>query len=295
MSKQREYAFFLSFSSFIGTFFFLGVYFDLYRTIWLSILIGAVLVWVFLHLLIRSDVAFPNHPLVLRFLAMISIAYGGFSLYAFFAFCQEAVFPGNSFLFFPICFLTFTMFGAENQIHTLERTSKFTSAVVTLFLVLVIISMTQKLWDEKEYVADTWQALFVFHESDFGVQTVIVSLILLSQALVLLTVLEVPEDSVPFLRSISRALIPASLFSALLHLISVLSLGAFSFEFLTYPIYDMLSLPGYAEYLDRTELLMLIIALFCESVKTIAFFRAGRRLFTAPAKRLPKKEKIHTA
>ncbi|MBQ6949110.1 MAG: hypothetical protein IJN41_05430 [Firmicutes bacterium] len=282
-TKQREYAFYLSFSSFIGTFFFLGIYLELLRTLWLSLLVGALIVWLFLTLLIHrstSPVISSNSvSAVQRLLALAAIAYGGFALCGFFFFCQQCIFPQQGFWFFPVCFIAITGIGAFSQIHTLERTAKFTSAAVWILLLLTMISMVQKLWSEKDFIRKTWSDLFAFETAPFLRETAIVTVILFLQALVLITVLECSNDRTAFLRSIRRALLPSVLLSSLLHLISVLALGAVSFEHLTWPIYDMLSLPGYADYLDRTELLMLLISLFCESVKSIVFFRAGRGLF----------------
>ena len=296
-NTQNEYAYFLSFSSFIGTFFFLGVYLELLHTLWLSLLLAGILLWLVLTLFLQLGRKNPSSllktPLVRRPLALAAIAYGGFSLCGFFFFCQQCIFPSQGFWFFPVCFLGITTLGGFGRIHTLERTAKFTTAII--LLLLTAVSMVQKLWSETAFLKATWMDLFRFDSRYFLLETGFVFVILLVQALILILVLEQPKEITFFLCSIRKALIPSVLCSSLLHLIAVLALGTHTFEHLTWPIYDMLSLPGYAEYLDRTELLMLLICLFCESVKTIAFFRAGRGLFAPSAKRLPKKEKIHTA
>ena len=298
-NTQNEYAYFLSFSSFIGTFFFLGVYLELLRTLWLSLLLAGILVWIVLTLLLRLSRKTPSFPLktsfVRRPLALAAIVYGGFSLCGFFFFCQQCIFPSQSFWFFPVCFLGITTLGGLGRIHTLERTAKFTTAIIGILLLLTAISMVQKLWSETAFLKATWMDLFRFDSRYFLLETGFVFVILLVQALILILVLEQPKEITFFLCSIRKALIPSVLCSSLLHLIAVLALGTHTFEHLTWPIYDMLSLPGYAEYLDRTELLMLLICLFCESVKTIAFFRAGRGLFAPSVKRLPQKDEIHTA
>ncbi|MBR7148337.1 MAG: hypothetical protein IKD13_05855 [Firmicutes bacterium] len=280
---QNEYAYFLSFSSFIGTFFFLGVYLELLHTLWLSLLLAGILLWLVLTLFLQLGRKNPSSlrktPLVRRPLALAAIAYGGFSLCGFFFFCQQCIFPSQGFWFFPVCFLGITTLGGFGRIHTLERTAKFTTAIIGILLLLTAVSMVQKLWSETAFLKATWMDLFRFDSRYFLLETGLVFVILLVQALILILVLEQPKEITFFLCSIRKALIPSVLCSSLLHLIAVLALGTHTFEHLTWPIYDMLSLPGYAEYLDRTELLMLLICLFCESVKTIAFFRAGRGLF----------------
>ncbi len=278
-SRKKEYAFFLSFSVFTGTFFFLGIYIPLQRTLWLSLLAGGIAAALFLTLLLRLRASLQGHPLLGRLLALISLAYGGISLYAFFVFCSHCIFPGHSFFFFPVCFLLLTAYGAEKGLYALERTSKFTSVAVAVLLVLTIASTLQKMWDQREFIGKTAALLLDIEASSFAVQTMLITVVLLWQALILFHAADDGCRAPQLLSSIRRALLPSILFSSALHLCAAAALGAYSFEFLTYPVYDMLSLPGYAEYLDRTEFLMLIAFLFCESCKTVVMLRAGRKLF----------------
>ena len=285
--SSRDYAFFLSFSSFIGTFFFFGIFMPFYRTLWLSILIGGALVWLVL------TISTPKkHWISPRFLAFLAITYGGLSLWAFFVFCQRYLFPNHGFWYFPLCFLLFTTYGAHLGVKTLERTAKFSSVAIGVLLILTLLSMFQKISTQKDFTVKICSDLFQLDTQSFLGETAAVTLFLLCQALILTAFCDFrsPESPVNMFHSIRRALVSSILFSSALQLLGVLSLGPHAYEYLTYPIYDMLSLPGVAEYLDRTEFLMLVIFLFCESVKTIVFFLAGRHLFAGRTHK-----KIHTA
>ena len=274
--SSRDYAFFLSFSSFIGTFFFFGIFMPFYRTLWLSILIGGALVWLVL------TISTPKkHWISPRFLAFLAITYGGLSLWAFFVFCQRYLFSNHGFWFFPLCFILVTAYGSHLGIAALERTSKFSSVSIMILLVLTTLSMIQKIFTQKDFLLEISTSLLQLDIHSFFKETALVTLFLLCQALILTAFCDFrsPESPVNMFHSIRRALVSSILFSSALQLLGVLSLGPHAYEYLTYPIYDMLSLPGVAEYLDRTEFLMLVIFLFCESVKTIVFFLAGRHLF----------------
>ena len=283
----RDYAFFLSFSSFIGTFFFFGIFMDFYRTLWLSLLIGGALVW-----LVLTIAAPKKHWLPPRLLALLAITYGGLSLWAFFVFCQRYLFSNHGFWFFPLCFILVTAYGSHLGIAALERTSKFSSVSIMILLVLTTLSMIQKIFTQKDFLLEISTSLLQLDIHSFFKETALVTLFLLCQALILTAFCDFrsPESPVNMFHSIRRALVSSILFSSALQLLGVLSLGPHAYEYLTYPIYDMLSLPGAAEYLDRTEFLMLVIFLFCESVKTIVFFLAGRHLFAGQTHK-----KIHTA
>ncbi len=278
-SRDRKYTFFLSFSALFSVLFFLGIYCPFAHTIWLSLLTGGILAWIVLTLIIRKQVSLAAYSPIKHCLSLLSIGYGGFVLYAFFVFCHRVIFPDHNIFFFPVLFLIVIFWGASAGIAALERTSKFTSTLVIILFLLTVISTTQKIWDQKEFVLSSLPAIVHIDVPVFLFQTVFVFCLFLVQSLVLFLTVEDTCDAPQILCSIRKALIPSCICSSLLYLLAVLALGTSSFEFLTYPIYDMLSLPGYAEYLDRTELLMLIIFLFCESCKTIASILAGRKLF----------------
>lgn len=283
-AHEGEYAFFLSFSAFVSVPFFLGIYMSLLRTAWLSILIGGLFSWFFLSLLIKTRCLKSPRPILSRAFALFSFMYGGIALYAFFVFCQVCIFPQHSFLFFPICFLIVTAYGACQGIHTLKRTAKFTTCTVIFLLFLTLISMLQKLLSQREFLGQSVGELFFFDMTAFIRQTLFLTAMLILQVLTLILITGNQKNADSFLFSIRRGLFWGVFCSALLYLVAGIALGAHSFERLLYPIYDMLSLPGYAEYLDRTELLMLIIFLFCESVKTICVFLAGQKVFFSQKK-----------
>ena len=285
--RQREYAFFLSFASFIGAPFFLGIYMGFLPMAWLSLLISGAIVWLCLTLIIKSRLFSRPRPCLQKIISVASLAYGGITLYAFFLFCQTCIFPRRPFFFFPICFISLTAYGAYQGIYALERTAKFTSFAIIVLLFLTAVSMLQKIWAQREFVRRSINALLPLQEAPFVVQTLRLTAVFLFQALVLLQTVDDSCDVPTLLRSIRRGLTWGSLCSALLYLLAVMALGAHSFQRLLYPIYDMLSLPGYADYLDRTEFLMLIIFLFCESTKTISILLSGKKVFGAEKKATP--------
>lgn len=279
--SSRDYAFFLSFSSFIGTFFFFGIFMPFYRTLWLSILIGGALVWLFLTIAVPK-----SHWISPRILAFLAIAYGGLSLWAFFVFCQRYLFADHGFWFFPPCFILLTTYGAHLGTETLERTSKFSSVSIMILLLLTTLSMIQKISTQKNFTLEVSFSLLQLDIQSFLSETAVVTLFLFIQALILTSFCDFNLTKTPsdMIHSIRQALVYSILFSSILQLMGVLALGPNTYEYLTYPVYDMLSLPGAAEYLDRTEVLILVIFLFCESVKTIVFFLAGRQLFACQSR-----------
>ncbi|MBO4991924.1 MAG: hypothetical protein J6E42_07190 [Firmicutes bacterium] len=276
---------FLSFTVFVSTIFFLGIYMDLLRLVWLSLLIAGGFVWL---ILLLSRRFFPRVIRVAagpagvrRLLSIVVICYGGLVLYAFFRFCQDCIFPDHPFYFFPVCFLLLTAYGTRRGLDTLQRTARIASVTVAVLLVLTVVSTLQKLWAQRQFVVSSFAALTAFDMPGFALQTVLIAAVLLAQTLTLLLTADPSDDASSQLRSLSRGLIRGIGASSLLYLLAVLALGSYSFERLTYPIYDMLSLPGVAEYLDRTEFLMLILFLFCESTKTISIFAALGRAWSS--------------
>ena len=276
---------FLSFTVFVSTIFFLGIYMGLLRLVWLSLLIAGGFVWLILLLcrrfcprVIRVAAAPAG---VRRLLSIVVLCYGGLVLYAFFRFCQDCIFPDHPFDFFPVCFLLLTAYGARRGLETLQRTARIASVTVAVLLALTVVSTLQKLWAQRQFVASSFAALTAFDMPGFALQTVLIAAVLLAQTLILLLTADPSDDASSQLRSLSRGLIRGIGASSLLYLLAVLALGSHSFERLTYPIYDMLSLPGVAEYLDRTEFLMLILFLFCESTKTISIFASLGRAWSS--------------
>jgi len=284
---QREYAFLLSFAAFVSVPFFLGIYMGLLRTTWLSLLIGGLVAWLCLTLVAKSRLLSKHRPLLRRILAISAFLYGGITLYAFFLFCQKCIFPQRSLFFFPVCFVILTAYGAHQGIYTLERSAKFTSCTVMVLLFLTAVSMFQKLWAQREFVQQSIGDLLSLDSTAFIEQTIFITVVLILQSLILLLTVDELDDVPSLLTSIRRGLSWGIPCCALLYLLAAAALGAHSFERLLYPIYDMLALPGYAEYLDRTEFLMLIIFLFCESTKTISVFLAGRKVFEGQKKSTP--------
>lgn len=280
---------FLSFIVFVSVIFFLGIYMGLLRMVWLSLLISGGFVWLILALsrrfcprIIRVAAAPAG---VRRFLSIVVLCYGALTLYAFFRFCQTCIFPDHSFFFFPVCFLLLTAYGARIGLDTVQRAARIASVTVAVLLVLTVVSTLQKLWAQRQFVVSSMTALTAFDMPGFALQTVLIAVVLMAQVLTLLMTADPSGDASAQLRSLSRGLIRGTLASSLLYLLAVLALGSYSFERLTYPIYDMLSLPGVAEYLDRTEFLMLILFLFCESTKTISIFTALGRAWSSCRKR----------
>ena len=276
---------FLSFTVFVSTIFFLGIYMGLLRFVWLSLLIAGGFVWLILLLSRRfcpRVICVAAAPAgVRRLLSIVVLCYGGLVLYAFFRFCQDCIFPDHPFYFFPVCFLLLTTYGARRGLDTLQRTARIASVTVAVLLALTVVSTLQKLWAQRQFVASSFAALTAFDMPGFALQTVLIAAVLLAQTLTLLLTADPSDDASSQLRSLSRGLIRGIGASSLLYLLAVLALGSYSFERLTYPIYDMLSLPGVAEYLDRTEFLMLILFLFCESTKTISIFASLGRAWSS--------------
>ncbi|MBR5001709.1 MAG: hypothetical protein IKY08_07065, partial [Firmicutes bacterium] len=220
----------LSFSSFMGTFFFFGIFMHFYRTLWLSILLGGTLVW-----LILTIAAPTKHWISPRILALLAIAYGGLSLWAFFVFFQQYLFYDHGFWFFPLCFILLTTYGAHLGVNTLEQTAKLSSVSMIILLFMTLLSMGQKIGTQKAFTIEVSSTLFQLDIQSFFAETALVTLFLLCQSLILTAICDV--DSI---RHSLKLSIP---FSSALQLMGVLALGPYTYEYLTYPIYDMLSLP----------------------------------------------------
>ena len=282
--KSPGYVEYLTFLFILSTVFFLGTLIPFQRTVWAQILCGAlpalILLLLFLYMTRQRRVG--------RFwafcAAVIAVCLSALSLYCMAQFLYFCVLQELPVWLFPAAFLVCAFYGALWDVHLLQRFCKLCGPPVIFLLVLSLLSGASKIRFSLQYGIFLWRDYLRVQTSSFLYGTLLFGVLFLLEGILLLTLLRTetafekqtvsPEAGSggkkkhhTLCRGFVKGYLLAVVSLAAIYFVTVLALGPAVFEFLTYPVYYPPGLSGSAEYLERTEIILLAVLLFPEFVK----------------------------
>lgn len=274
---QPRYVKDLAFLYFLSPLFFIGTILPLSSGIFAAIPLAGLMSLPFLYLYDRYLMR-RSLPLILRLMFMaLAVFLGMNGLYGFSRFVKTCVMPDTPILLLPLALLLFAVWIAWDDIHVLERFSRITAPIVLILLALSILSAATKI--EPAFAERPRLSL---HQGNGGFFSMLwlIFFLYLAEGLILLTLLrqqfkvrDCPSKEKPpaIFAEMTKGLLLGGLVLSLAYWVTILALGSDVFEILTYPIYYPPGLTKSAEYLERTEILLLAVFLFTEFLRTGVF------------------------
>ena len=286
---------YLSFLFFLSSIFFLGALIPFHRMMWASLLLGGFLsflaLWVFHRLILRFGVS----KFLLCIEAFFSAFLGALTLYClseFFSFCVLQELP---MWFFPSAFLICCGYAAVKDVYVLERFSKLCGPAVIFLLVLALGSGISKIRISFNNGFFSWQDFIYPSDTTFFVSVFFFAVLFFIEGSILITLLNTRLKNLTPFKSTMKGFFLSILFLSCTYLITVLVLGPYVFELLTYPIYYPPGLTGDAEYLERIEIVFLAVFLISEFVKISLCLLMIKETFLSFLRKKKRKPLCHTS
>lgn len=274
---QPRYVKDLAFLYFLSPLFFIGTVLPLSDGMFAAIPLSGLMALPFLYLYDRY-LTCHSLPLILRLVFMVLAVFLGISgLYGFSRFVKTCVMPDTPIFLLPAALLIFAVWISWDDIHVLERFSRIAAPIVLILFALSILSAATKI--EPVFAERPRLSFFPGNEGFFSILWMIFFLYL-AEGLILLTLLrqqfkvrDCPNQKKPpaIFAEMTKGMLFGGLLLSLAYWVTILVLGSDVFEILTYPIYYPPGLTKSAEYLERTEILLLAVFLFTEFLRTGVF------------------------
>lgn len=262
---KLPYIKYLAFFVFSAPFFFWSAFFPVSVSVWLGLSAGALLALPFLWLYFRALRPFSVAPFpLLLAAALLALVLALAFFRAQNLFLERCLFPQLPLWALSLVLALFTIWMAVRGLLPLLGFAGLAGIPVLLLFLLSIISSASKI--DPHFVS----GLLPFSLRGFLSSAPVAGALFLLQGLVLLTALTQTEKPKAVFRETVLGLIISVILLSAAHWVAALALGPHVFESLPFQLYYPPGLTGTAEYLERTELLLLMVFFF-SAVSNLSF------------------------
>lgn len=272
----------LSLLFFLPPFFFIGAFFPMQRFIWLALLCATFFTLPFLY--VMSHAFTPSAPsLVFRILASVFCLIIGIAvLYGFSDFVYSCVLPDTNPLIIPSFLSLLAYYLSLQGLIPVEKFSRMSGLfIIILFLISILSTITKiDLFFMPFSFSDYFPTSNLNNRKSFWELTLIAWFILIIQCFILTVAFSETNKTSVIFKEMTKGLFTGGLLLAASYLAGVAVLGPNVLEALIYPLYYPPGLTGRAEYMERTEGVLLTIFTFSCFMHTSMLFISIRRLFS---------------
>ncbi|MGI6751031.1 MAG: hypothetical protein ACOX4U_00190 [Anaerovoracaceae bacterium] len=270
----------IAFLFFIPPFFFIGTYFPISRSFWLALLLAALLNLPSIYVLARIFKRFPS-PVAFRLLASvfaIIICIGG--LYGFSNFIHSNVLPHTHPVIIPLILLILALYFSSQGLIPAGKFCFMSGLITQILFYISVLSSILKI--DMFFLPRSFTDYFPIglwnNRNAFIQSTLLLWAILLMQSFIMFALFAKSNKTFIISKEMTKGLISAIIPLSASYLTAVAVLGPNVLESLTYPLYYPPGLTGKAEYMERTEGILLTIFLLTSFIQTSLLFSTLRTL-----------------